>query len=101
MTSENKAIALAFEKQAAEELLMTMLPEKIVARLKENPSHIADHFPSATILFADIVGFTEMSGSMEPVAVVQLLNDLFSRFDDLVDGYGLNKVKTIGDCYMI
>jgi len=52
-------------------------------------------------LFADIVGFTSISSEITPIEVVRLLNDLFSRFDDLVDKYGLNKIKTIGDCYMV
>lgn len=101
ITDEKKAIELAIEKKTAEELLINMLPEEVALRLRENPTHIADHFTSATILFADIVGFTSMSGDMEPIAVVQMLNDLFTRFDDVVEQYGLNKVKTIGDCYMV
>jgi PAS domain S-box-containing protein len=101
VSSEKEAMELAIEKRAAEELLLNMLPPEIAMRLKKDPSHIADHFASATILFADIVGFTKMSNSMDPVAVVQFLNNLFSRFDEALDKYSLNKVKTIGDCYMV
>ena len=69
--------------------------------ITDDPSHIADHFAGTTILFADIVGFTELSAKLSPINLVRILNDLFSRFDDLLDKYKLNKVKTIGDCYMV
>jgi PAS domain S-box-containing protein len=101
ITHEKKAIALSIEKRAAEELLHNMLPEPIAIRLKKDPNHIADHFTRATILFADIVGFTSMSNKLKPIEVVTFLNDIFSRFDARLDRYGLNKVKTIGDCYMV
>ncbi|CAB9501928.1 Receptor-type guanylate cyclase gcy [Seminavis robusta] len=101
MTDQKKATELEIEIRAAEELLCNMLPEEIASRLKIDPQHIADHHEKATILFADIVGFTAMSASMSPVDLVKVLNDLFTRFDTLVDRYGLNKVKTIGDCYMV
>jgi class 3 adenylate cyclase len=101
ITKELAAMQVAVEKQAAENLLVNMLPEEVAQRLKDDPGHIADHFTDATVLFADIVGFTSMSNEMEPIAVVALLNDLFSRFDEALDKYGLNKVKTIGDCYMV
>mmetsp|Transcript_1852 Transcript_1852/g.5060 ORF Transcript_1852/g.5060 Transcript_1852/m.5060 type:complete len:922 (-) Transcript_1852:99-2864(-) len=100
ITAEQEAMALALEKKAAEALLTNMLPKEIAARLRENPSHIADHFAKATVLFADIVGFTRLSNSLEPVQVVQFLNNIFSRFDEKLEKYNLNKIKTIGDCYM-
>ena len=101
MTAEYQARDLAIEKKAAEHLLLNMLPREIATRLQQNPSHIADHFSEATILFADIVGFTKMSNSLTPLQVVDFLNDIFSRFDKRLDLYGLNKIKTIGDCYMV
>ena len=93
--AQQDAIRMQSEKEAAENLLYNMLPKEIAARLKTDPSHIADHHECATVLFADIVGFTEMSSIMSATAVVGLLNDLFSRFDHLVDQYKLNKVKTV------
>jgi adenylate cyclase len=101
ITNELEAMEMAIDKQVAEDLLVNMLPEEVAQRLKEDPGHIADHFSIASVLFADIVGFTTMANEMEPIAVVALLNDLFSRFDEALDKYGLNKVKTIGDCYMV
>jgi len=101
ITAQVEKTRLEIEKKAAEELLINMLPNEVAVRLKADPHHIADHFTRATILFADIVGFTAMSSKMTPIQVVQLLNDLFTRFDECLDRYGLNKVKTIGDCYMV
>jgi len=102
LTHQKRAFELEVEKRAAEELLLNMLPEEIAYRLQSAPSdHIADHHERATVLFADIVGFTSMSSRMLPVDVVRMLNDLFTRFDVLVDRYRLNKIKTIGDCYMV
>ncbi|KAL7477891.1 hypothetical protein ACHAW6_003674, partial [Cyclotella cf. meneghiniana] len=89
------------EREASDSLLFNLLPEYIACRLKADPSHIADHFDNTTILFADIVGFTDRTSKMSPREVVSMLNDIFSRFDHLCDTYELNKVKTIGDCYMI
>ncbi|KAL3790495.1 hypothetical protein HJC23_012051 [Cyclotella cryptica] len=89
------------EREASDSLLFNILPEHIACRLKADPSHIADHYDNTTILFADIVGFTDKTSKMSPRDVVSMLNDIFSRFDHLCDIYELNKVKTIGDCYMI
>lgn len=101
ITEEKRALQLAIEKRAAEELLLNMLPQSIATRLIENPNHLADHHTDATILFADIVGFTKLSSRLQPLEVVRVLNDLFTRFDRLVELYNLNKVKTIGDCFMV
>jgi len=90
----------AFQARA-EALLLNILPKEIADILKRDQRVIADQFDGASILFADIVGFTPMSATMTPQAVVQLLNDVFSQFDALVDEYGLEKIKTIGDCYMV
>eukprot|EP00523_Entomoneis_sp_CCMP467_P008229 CAMPEP_0168721026 /NCGR_PEP_ID=MMETSP0724-20121128/1871_1 /TAXON_ID=265536 /ORGANISM="Amphiprora sp., Strain CCMP467" /LENGTH=821 /DNA_ID=CAMNT_0008767657 /DNA_START=288 /DNA_END=2754 /DNA_ORIENTATION=+ len=98
--AEEQAARLTQEKQAAEVLLANMLPTEIALKLKQDPTHIAEHFDKATVLFADIVGFTKLSNTLEPVEVVQFLNDLFTRFDNSLDKYKLNKIKTIGDCYM-
>jgi len=89
------------EREASDNLLHNILPEHIAKRLKQDPSHIADHYENTTILFADIVGFTDKTSSMAPHDVVTMLNNLFSQFDYLVGHYDLNKVKTIGDCYMV
>ncbi len=85
----------------ADELLLNILPAPIAARLKENPETIADGFDEATVLFADIVDFTTMSSDADPVDVVDLLNTIFSEFDGLAQQYGLEKIKTIGDAYMV
>ncbi|NET53308.1 MAG: adenylate/guanylate cyclase domain-containing protein, partial [Merismopedia sp. SIO2A8] len=66
-----------------------------------NPDAIAEQFEDITILFADIVGFTPLSARLEPIELVNLLNQVFSRFDDLADELGLEKIKTIGDAYMV
>jgi PAS domain S-box-containing protein len=89
------------EREASDNLLHNILPEHIAKRLKQDPSHIADHYENTTILFADIVGFTDKTSLMSPHDVVTMLNNLFSKFDYLVGQYDLNKVKTIGDCYMV
>ncbi len=92
---------LAQEKQHSEDLLLNILPAAITERLKAGEEHIADHVDSATVLFADLVGFTELSRTMPPAKLVDLLNDLFSRFDALVEQHGAEKIKTIGDAYMV
>jgi len=85
----------------ADELLLNILPAPIAARLKENPQTIADGFDEATVLFADIVDFTSMSSEADPVDVVSLLNIIFTEFDGLAQKHGLEKIKTIGDAYMV
>lgn len=89
------------EHEKAENLLRNILPDKIADRLKGGSHSIAEGFEYVSILFADIVGFTELSGKTEPGKLVDLLNGIFSKFDDLVDRYGLEKIKTIGDAYMV
>ncbi len=89
------------ERQRAESLLHNILPVPIAARLKTSRQIIADGYDNATILFSDIVGFTPLSERMPPEKVVRLLNDIFSEFDDLVAESGLEKIKTIGDAYMV
>ena len=81
-------------------LLSRILPRGIVDRMKTGESRIADEVPEASVLFADIVGFTELAGRHPPDVVVRFLDSLFKRFDELVDRHGLEKIKTIGDAYM-
>jgi class 3 adenylate cyclase len=92
--------SLEIERQRSETLLLNILPAKIAERLKATEATIADDFPSATVLFADIVGFTVLSRRLTAAEVVALLNDLFSRFDRLALAHGIEKIKTIGDGYM-
>jgi len=92
---------LAKERAKSESLLRNILPSEIAERLKSEPSHIADGFADVTILFADIVGFTDLSARLSPAEVVEMLNRLFTAFDDLADKHGLEKIKTIGDAYMV
>jgi adenylate cyclase len=89
------------EQEKAENLLLNILPAEIAAILKAEHRVIAEHFEGASILFADIVNFTPLSATLTPGELVELLNEIFSYFDDMVDRHGLEKIKTIGDCYMI
>jgi adenylate cyclase len=90
-----------FEHERSESLLANILPAPIAARLKSNPRSIADSFSEATILFVDIAGFTKLSELMTPEDLVDLLNKVFSEIDDLTEKYDLEKIKTIGDAYMV
>ena len=89
------------EKDTSENLLLNILPCAIADRLKLGEKIIADGFSEATVLFADIVSFTELSAKVPPVKLVCLLNEIFSEFDGLAEKYGLEKIKTIGDAYMV
>jgi len=89
------------EREKSERLLLNILPHSVADRLKSGETMIADHFDCATVLFADLVGFTPLSRTMPPLALVQLLNDVFTRFDELAAALGLEKIKTIGDAYMV
>jgi adenylate cyclase len=88
-------------RRRSDNLLLNILPWPIATRLKEDPHNIADGFNEVTVLFADIVDFTAMSSGEDPVDIVNLLNEVFSLFDDLAAKYGLEKIKTIGDAYMV
>lgn len=92
---------LRLEKDRSDALLLNILPEPIVARLNLGESMIADHIADATILFADLVGFTRLSTRVSATRLVHLLNVLFSDFDRLSVQFGLEKIKTIGDAYML
>jgi len=93
--------ALRAEQARAEGLLLNILPSSIADRLKVDSHTIADQFSSASILFADVVDFTPRSELLEPAEVVGLLDHLFSHFDTLAERYGVEKIKTIGDAYMV
>jgi adenylate cyclase len=84
-----------------EALLLNVLPAEIAQRLQSDPNSIADHFDDASILFADVVDFTPLSSRLDAREVVGLLDRLFTSFDELVDRYDVEKIKTIGDCYMV
>lgn len=88
-------------RDRAENLLLNILPEPIAERLKSHEELIVDRFEDASVLFADIVGFTSFSASRSPDEVVEMLNGLFSKFDQLSESLGLEKIKTIGDAYMV
>jgi adenylate cyclase len=92
---------LQVERAKSERLLLNVLPQPIVERLKEREEVIADAFPHVTVLFADIVGFTPYAERLPPDTSVQTLNELFSDFDALAKQAGLEKIKTIGDAYMV
>ncbi|MBK1990662.1 adenylate/guanylate cyclase domain-containing protein [Sphaerospermopsis aphanizomenoides BCCUSP55] len=87
-------------KQQSEKLLLNILPEVIAEQLKLQPTTIADSFLEVTVLFADIVGFTELSSCTSPPQLVELLNEIFCLFDQLAERHGVEKIKTIGDAYM-
>ena len=93
--------SLRIEQERSENLLLNILPKDIAELLKKKPDSIAEQYSEASILFADVVNFTPMSSQMKPIELVELLNQVFSQFDDLVEKYDLEKIKTIGDCYMV
>src|SRR6266446_5713961 len=92
---------LRVEKEKSEVLLLNVLPKAIVARLQLGENAIADHVPDVAILFADLVGFTRLSARLTAARLVELLNLLFTDFDRLAIQFGLEKIKTIGDAYMV
>lgn len=93
--------ALRQQRQTSDRLLLNVLPQPIAERLKRGQKTIADQFDDASVLFADIVNFTGLSTQTHPERLVTLLNDIFSAFDNLADYYHLEKIKTIGDAYMV
>ena len=92
--------AVETEKELSERLLLNILPAPIAERLKRQETNIADGHADVTVMFADIVNFTQMSEEMSPNETVHLLNDIFSEFDNLAEKYGVEKIKTVGDAYM-
>jgi PAS domain S-box-containing protein len=94
-------MALQVEQQESERLLLNILPAPIAKQLKQSPQSIAQRFEEATILFADIVDFTGFSAQISPTELVDLLNQIFSTFDYLAEWHRVEKIKTIGDAYMV
>lgn len=97
---EERTQQLEEERGRAESLLLNILPEPVADRLKISTDVIADSFQEVTVLFADIVGFTEMSATVDSQELVRILDRVFSAFDEIAAEHGLEKIKTIGDCYM-
>ncbi len=93
--------ALRHQQEQTERLLLNILPQEISDRLKQQTGTIAEDFADVTVLFADIVGFTEIASKLSAIQLVNLLNQIFSVFDRLSEEYGLEKIKTIGDAYMV
>ena len=93
--------ALRLEQNKAEDLLLNILPRSIADKLKADTATIADQIEAASILFADVVDFTPLSERLQPAEVVGMLDRLFTYFDLLAERHGLEKIKTIGDCYMV
>jgi adenylate cyclase len=100
--ARERALAeLKVERAKSERLLLNVLPESVANRLKDSDQVIADGFPSATVLFADIVGFTPLAQELAPADTVGLLDRVFARWDQLAARHGVEKIKTIGDAYMV
>ncbi|MCT7965235.1 response regulator [Laspinema sp. D1] len=93
--------ALKFQQDQTEALLLNILPQPIATRLQKGESPIADHFEEVSVIFADLVGFTEFAANRTPKKLLELLNKIFSRFDKLAKQHNLEKIKTIGDAYMV
>jgi guanylate cyclase len=93
--------ALELEQAKSERLLLNVLPEPVARRLKDQEGIIADASAAVTVLFADIVGFTQMAERLSPSDVVAVLDRLFARWDALASRHGVEKIKTIGDAYMV
>ena len=92
---------LAVEQAKSERLLLNILPAAIASRLKQGEHTIAERYADVTVLFADLVGFTTLVKNTDPVELVGMLSDLFSRYDLIASRLGLEKIKTIGDCYLV
>lgn len=93
--------SLVEAQEQSERLLLNILPRPIAEQLKQNPDIIAESFAEVTVLFADIVNFTKLAETQPAAKTVDFLNQVFSRFDRLAENYGLEKIKTIGDAYMV
>jgi guanylate cyclase len=92
---------LRLEQEKSERLLLNVLPRQVAVRLKSGENIIADHYDCASILFADMAGFTPLTEELEPAAMVTLLNHIYSHFDSLVEKCGAEKLRTMGDNYMV
>ena len=89
------------ERARSERLLLNVLPQRIVDRLAAGETLIADRHEAVSVLFGDIVGFTEISGRLAPAVLIAELNQLFSDFDAICEGTGVEKIKTVGDAYLV
>jgi len=99
---KNEALRLLrLEQERSESLLLNVLPKEAAERLKGGARIIADHYESASVLFADLVDFTPLSAELPPETMVELLNEVYSHFDSLAGKYGVEKIRTIGDNYMV
>ena len=98
---DNQHRLLQVEQDKSERLLLNILPGPIADRLKEQQATIADGFADVTVMFADIINFTQLSEEMPPKFMVTMLNEVFSHYDRLAEKHGLEKIKTIGDAYMV
>jgi class 3 adenylate cyclase len=98
---DKKRQDLLVEKERSDELLNNILPRVIADRMRMGELMIAEHFEEVTVLFSDIVGFTKLSARTAPQELVKLLNMIFSEYDLIADKHGLEKIKTIGDAYMV
>jgi adenylate cyclase len=92
---------LVAEQEKSERLLLNILPKAIAARMQQGETNIADRHEDATVLMANLVGFTSLSAHIDPWQIVQLLNEVYSSFDVLVERHGLEKIRTTGDSYMV
>jgi methyl-accepting chemotaxis protein len=92
---------LEAERERSDSLLLNVLPPSIADRLKDGEEPIVDSFSEVSVLFADIVDFTGHASRMSPVDMMSMLNRLFSAFDELSEGYGVEKIKTVGDSYLV
>ena len=101
VTVDEQYKLLQEEQEKSERLLLNILPGPIAERLKQQHTTIADGFADVTVMFADIINFTRLSEEMPPKLMVTLLNEVFSHYDQLAEKYGLEKIKTIGDAYMV
>lgn len=98
---EEAGAKIQVEQERAEKLLLNILPGPVAERLKASDQTIADGFADVTVMFADIVNFTQIAANLSPAQVFSMLNRIFSAFDELAEKYGLEKIKTIGDAYMV
>lgn len=98
---ERVMVSLELEQARSDNLLLNILPAAIAERLKVNDMRIADHYESVTVMFADLINFTQISAKMPPTQLIDLLSQVFLRFDQLAEKYQVEKIKTIGDAYMV
>jgi class 3 adenylate cyclase/tetratricopeptide (TPR) repeat protein len=97
---QSQSMVLAFEREKSEQLLLNILPPTIAERMKNSPGKIAERFDAVSVMFVDIVGFTTFSRNISAEVLVEMLDSMFSEFDRIMQRYGLEKIKTIGDAYM-